>query len=140
MSQFLRPFIAIALYALLLPVAGPLLDHHYVEWQHNHAHLYFNGGPGGEAGAHLHIYDSRGPHGHPSHGDSDGGADLPEGVAYLGAFDGHASGVMYSPATPNLVSPCYPDPGDCPLLKSFDSAEVTPRGTYPPPPQKPPAA
>ena len=44
MAALIRPALIIALYALLLPIFGPLLDHHFVEWQHQHAHIYAAGG------------------------------------------------------------------------------------------------
>ncbi len=139
MTQFLRPLVAIALYALLLPVAGPLLDHHYAEWQHNHAHVYFGNGPEGSQGYHLHIYDWQGSHGHLPTSETDDG-NAPGGLAYFTNQDGSANGMVYSPVGPTLETPCYPDPDDCPLLTQFDAAETRPPGTRPAPPLRPPTA
>ena len=138
MTQLLRPLIVIALYALLLPVAGPLLDHHYVEWQPNHGHFYF--GAEGDAVFHLHIYESRGNHGHLPVDYVTEEAGVPEGMAYLSNHDGLAHGSVYSPTGPALQSPCYPDLCDLPLLAPFDPAEGIPVGNNPAPPQKPPTA
>lgn len=140
MMQLLRPLIVIALYALLLPVAGPLLDHHYVEWQHNHGHFYFGAGAEGDSGFHLHVYDSRGNHGHlpPDYVNEETG--LPEGLAYFSNYDGFAQGLIYTPAGPALETPCYPDLCDLPLLAPFDRADSIPVGHHPAPPQKPPTA
>ena len=109
MSQWLKPAIVIALYALLLPVVGPLLDHHYVEWQHNHAHVYFGGAPG-DSGFHVHIYDASGDHVHLSVSDHSGGTSAPEGIAYFSRFDGAGSGPISSPTGPTTESLTFPDP------------------------------
>ena len=143
MSQLLRPAIIIALYALLLPVVGPMLDHHYVEWQHNHGHAYLSGVKGAP-GYHLHVYDSTGSHGHVAWQDSAGKPDLPEGLveglAYFTSYDGSGTGLIYSPTGPSTQSLCFPDHGDCPLLASYTVVEVSPDGAFAAPPRKPPAA
>ena len=138
MTQLLRPLIVIALYALLLPVAGPLLDHHYVEWQHNHGHFYFGSGAEGDPRFHLHIYESRGKHGHAPLDYVSKGTEVPEGLTYLSNYDGLVDGLVYSPTGPALQSPCYPELCDLPLLAPFAPAEAIPVGIHPAPPQKPP--
>ena len=140
MAQLLKPCIIIAIYALLLPVAGPLLDHHYVEWQHNHGHLYFEGGPEVERGMHTHVYDALGNHAHLFTTEFSGEQGLPEGVAYFASYDGSGSVPIYSPTSPTTGSLCFPDPGDCPLLLSYIASDVAPMGALTAPPQKPPTA
>ena len=137
MAQLLKPCIVIALYALLLPVVGPLLDHHYVEWQHNHAHVYFGAGPG-EGGYHVHIYDVNGYHGHTPVTDYSSGRSLPDGMAYFSGFDGAASGPIASPVGSSADSMIFPDPGDQPLLAAYGSTELPPPGHRVAPPRKPP--
>ena len=139
MSQLLKPAIVIALYALLLPAVGPMLDHHYVEWQHNHAHVYFGGAPDG-AGFHVHIYDASGDHGHPPVKAYSRNHTLPEGVAYFSELDGSGSGPISSPSGPAMDSLTFPDPGDYPLLAAYGSREVPPLGITVAPPRKPPIA
>ncbi|MCY4366509.1 MAG: hypothetical protein OXE17_09845 [Chloroflexi bacterium] len=140
MSQFLRPCIIIALYALLLPVAGPLLDHHYVEWQHNHGHVYFGSGAGDNQGYHVHVYDSSGTHGHIAAADLANGQQLPDGVSFLVNYDGSGSGLIISPSGPSTDGLHFPDPGQGPLLAAFAAREVVPNETVTFPPTKPPAA
>ena len=139
MSQFLKPAILIALYALLLPVVGPLLDHHYVEWQHNHSHVYFGGGPE-DAVFHVHIYDVTAAHDHLPVTDYSNGRGAPEGVAYFSGYDGAGNGPISSPTAPLTLSLIFPDPNDQPLLAAYSNAELAPAGVRVAPPRKPPAA
>ena len=137
MSQLLKPAIVVALYALLLPAMGPLLDHHYVEWQHNHGHVYFGGAPEA-AGFHVHIYDSSGDHGHLPVTAYSGGRSAPEGVAYFSGYDGAGSGPISPPTGPSTDSITFPHPGDQPLLATYDVARLPPVGYRIAPPLKPP--
>ena len=143
MSQLIRPCLVIALYALLLPVFGPLLDHHFVEWQHNHAHVY-SGGAEAVTGAHRHVYDldyavGRG-HAHPLPAPDSPSPALPEGVAFLSDYDGAGGGSIYAPTGPAPASLCFPNPGDGPLLTSFAAHRPPPDGALTAPPRKPPPA
>jgi len=137
MSQLLKPAVVIALYALMLPAVGPMLDHHYVEWQHNHGHVYFDGSSGG-SGLHVHIYDTAGDHSHLPGTDHSGGHMLAEGVAYFSGLDGSGSGPISSPSGPAIDSLTFPDPGDHPLLAAYGNREITPPGVIVAPPWKPP--
>lgn len=47
--------------ALFAPSIGPVLDHHFPERQHSHAHVYF----GPSASDHGHEYQGTHPHSHP---------------------------------------------------------------------------
>ena len=140
MSQFLRPLVIVALYALLLPVAGPLLDHHYVEWQHNHGHVYFGGGAGEAPGYHVHVYDSSGSHGHLPSTDPLDGQPLPDGVSFLVNYDGSGSGLIFAPSGPSGEALRFPDPGHGPLLAAFAAGDVVPSEAITFPPRRPPAA
>ena len=136
MAQLIRPCIIVGLYALLLPVFGPLLDHHFAEWQHNHAHVYFNGGAPG----HRHVYDAAaGGHAHRLLSDGTGAAGA-TGIAYLTAYDGAGPGSTYLPVTPVIQSLCFPDPGDCILLSGNAPNDIIPPGAFTAPPRKPPRA
>ncbi len=140
MAQLVRPLVIVALYALLLPVAGPMLDHHYVEWQHGHGHAYLGGVPDKGTGFHVHIYDTYDSHDHLSLGDA--GGDLPQtdGVAFFTRYDGAGMGAIYSVTGPATVSMLFPDPEDSPLLVYFVPTSVTPVGALTVPPRKPPTA
>ena len=140
MAQLLKPCIVIALYALLLPVVGPLLDHHYVEWQHNHGHVYFDGGTGDGWGSHSHVYDFGASHAHLPPTELTGGDETPEGVTFFARYDGSGGAPIYSPTGPSTESLCFAGPADCPLLLSYVAAEVAPDGALTAPPQKPPPA
>ena len=52
--------LAAALFALALPIVGPLDDHHFAERSHSHDHIYLNGMPV----AHGHAYDELALHPH----------------------------------------------------------------------------
>lgn len=139
MTQILRPVVAIALYALLLPVAGPALDHHYVEWQHNHAHAYWGPGAEGEASFHLHVYEYSGGHSHDNESGPTGGPQPPEGVAYFSSYDGAGAGPINSPSGPAGEPLFRKDSGGCPVLAVFDQAFIPPSGALIAPPTRPPA-
>ena len=46
--------LALALFALILPIVGPLDDHHFSERSHSHGHIYLDGRPV----AHQHAFDA----------------------------------------------------------------------------------
>ena len=73
--------LALALFALLLPVVGPLDDHHFAERTHNHGHIYLNGRPA----PHAHLPDAGQWHWHPVPvpGDVAVRAAIPGAVAYF---------------------------------------------------------
>ena len=134
----IRPVSVIALYALLLPLFGPLLDHHFVEWQHNHAHLYLDGRSADGAAAHRHIYERSGGHWHRPAAPDDGKTRPAAAVAYLTAGDGVgtvAAGLALTAAVPAML---FPDAGDNPRLGGYASAERMPPGALVMPPRKPP--
>ncbi len=140
MRQLVRPGIIIALYALLLPVVGPLLDHHYAEWQHNHDHGFYDGWLGAASGFHLHVYETGGSHSHTPLTDSAETPGFPDGVAYFTSYDSAGAGPIYSTNSLFGESMCFPDPGDGLLLASFAGDELLPPGATTAPPRKPPPA
>ena len=52
--------LAIALFALFLPIVGPLDDHHFAERSHTHGHIYLNS----RAASHQHALETKGAHWH----------------------------------------------------------------------------
>ena len=52
--------LAAALFALALPIVGPLDDHHFAERSHSHDHIYLNGA----TVAHNHAYEVLALHAH----------------------------------------------------------------------------
>ena len=138
MTQLIRPTIIIALYALLLPAFGPLLDHHFVEWQHNHGHLYLDGRGGVGAAGHIHIYETPGRHRH-SPVDPAAGRDNPAAaIAYITAYDGINSGLAYLSLTAADPAPVFPDGADQTGWRGYADRTMPPPGALVLPPRKPP--
>ncbi|MFQ5344151.1 MAG: hypothetical protein ACE5F6_21625, partial [Anaerolineae bacterium] len=77
--------VALAILAILLPYYGPLLDHHFVERQPFHVHIYF----GAARPEHTHPYQVSHTHSHtrqianPALADSAQGRSLPDGIVYM---------------------------------------------------------
>ena len=63
--------------ALVLPIVGPMLDHHYAERVPGHLHL------AGVSGAHTHPYEVDHRHAQGGAYTDASGAPLPEGAGYL---------------------------------------------------------
>lgn len=137
--QLVKPGIVIALYALLLPAVGPLLDHHYVEWQHNHSHVYFGGAPT-ETGFHVHIYDVVGAHAHRQATENSTRHSLPEGMVYLSGFEGLGISPVSAPTGLVPGTLIFPDLGDHLLLADCGILEQPLVGIRVAPPRKPPVA
>lgn len=74
--------LAFALFALALPIVGPMDDHHFAERSHTHLHIY----PDGRPASHEHTGALALPHLHPTrfdlsrYGESDA---QPPDVMYL---------------------------------------------------------
>ena len=134
MASLIRPILIIALYALLLPIFGPLLDHHFVEWQHQHAHIYAAGRPA----AHSHIYEISGGHRHlPA--DRAGKAAAPAaGLVYLTAYDGAGAAPAYLSLTTAAPKLRLPQDGNDSRRWGWPPSEVMPPGAYVAPPRQPP--
>ncbi len=70
----LLPLMTMAiLSALLVPLFGPLVDHHFAERQPGHVHLYLTGVPT----QHLHFHEAHHSHDSPPAGPSDVGSSGP---------------------------------------------------------------
>ena len=141
--SFLRMvLLALALFALTLPIAGPLDDHHFAERSHNHQHIYLDGKPA----EHRHVFDTDPRHWHAGPSDSTTdpyASERGDGVAYLtGATASLTLAVTnapYHPAPEALRPPSAYDEGDNPL-SDFAARYHHPEGRRLAPPQPPPIA
>lgn len=131
MAQLIRPAVVLALYALLLPVFGPLLDHHFVEWHQQHAHIYAAGRPA----AHSHIYELAGGHSHPP---ADMAGNKAAGLVYLNAYEGAGGVPAYLSLTAAAPGLRFPGDGEGPRLRRWTPRELPPPGAYIAPPRRPP--
>ena len=134
--------LALALFALALPIVGPLDDHHFAERSHTHLHIYSDGRPA----SHKHAGVQALPHLHSAR----------LGAPYSGERDGQSADVMYlTNATASLLlavmnAPYHNAPealrpasprgdGDNPLT-SFRVLNRQPAGRNIPPLSPPPIA
>lgn len=134
-------FLAAALFALALPVIGPLNDHHFSERSHNHDHIYLNGVPV----AHEHAYEGSARHAHPDGRPEYSRAALgepPADIVYLAPTrSGLTLVALNAPyhLTPDSLRPPPPtNAGN--LLQRFDPGSVRVRGASVAPPSRPPVA
>ena len=132
--------LATALFALALPIIGPLDDHHFAERSHAHDHIYLNGG----AVAHNHAYDGLALHTHRESGrqsSQPAGWHQENGVLYLTpAAPGltlSALNAPYHPAPESLRPPPPPEGRDN-LLERFAPSSGRAQGTNIPPSLPPP--
>ena len=99
--------LALALFALMLPIAGPLDDHHFAERMPAHGHIY----PDGRPIPHQHFYQGSQWHEHPTAPGTDGDRPSPDlgAVATLGSAAASllpaAWSVPYHPAPDGLRAP-----------------------------------
>ena len=131
--------LAVALFALALPVIGPLDDHHFVERAHNHDHIYLNGWPV----QHDHAYRTGSAHLHAAPLDvtSETGSQRPAaGTVFLSPV---TSGLMLAsmnapqhPAPESLRPP--PPRHQANPLERFTHAPARVRGQNVSPPLPPP--
>ena len=63
--------LAVALFALTLPIVGPLEDQHFVERSHAHGHVYMDG----RAASHQHVFELSARHWHAAEFRTDGADD-----------------------------------------------------------------
>ena len=140
--------LGVALFAMALPIVGPLDDHHFAERTHTHQHIYLDGRPA----AHRHIYERPGHHRHRhlAPGALAGNAGAPAGA---GVGDGAAHTVFLTSATAGLLlsalsAPCHTAPealrppapraGNASLLGRFASPFRRLEGVCVTPPHRPP--
>lgn len=141
--SFLRMvLLALALFALAIPIAGPLDDHHFAERSHTHQHLYLDGRPA----PHLHLPETGRLHRHagqldiPAYG-SDG--LQPDDVAY---FTDTTSSLMLAVLNapvhkaPEALRPAAPRGRDSNPLAPFAAPRLQPGGHNVAPPLPPPIA
>ena len=131
---------AAALFALVLPIVGPLDDHHFAERYHTHDHIYLNG----VRVDHNHAYEGFALHSHqksdPQFRQLSGGENASD-VLYLAPA---TAGLMlaalnapYHPA-PGSLRPPPPSDGRDNLLGRFAPSSSLTRGANIPPPLPPP--
>ena len=133
--------LAAALFALALPIVGPLDDHHFAERTHTHEHIYLNGRPV----PHGHAYENGRRHLHPAatRAGDDGGAIRTDGVLYLTpATAGLMLAVLSAPfnTAPDALRPPAPRAKDANPLARFVDASGRPDEAVVPPPLPPPVA
>lgn len=135
----------LALWALFSPAVGPLMDHHFTERQHSHAHIYFRP----LDVDHIHPYQEH--HGHRqirwannnnNKGVGDGlpGPDVPVDVIYLAPLDGMGQDTPapLTPATQTLN--ILPDRGDTTIFPAWPQRDDPLQEAHVAPPKRPPRA
>jgi hypothetical protein len=140
--RFLRRLLlAIAVGALMLPVFGPMLEHHFAERQLDHVHIY----SGPTVPDHVHPYET--PHSHSpgqTHNkaddvlrDSSSKSTTSQEIVYLTSQEGSERG--FGPfSTPLLRGDVFlPEPPDDWFLSSLAHDDL-PFETFIPPPETPP--
>jgi hypothetical protein len=131
--------LAVALFALALPIIGPLNDHHFAERAHNHDHVYLNGHPV----AHYHAYDGLARHAHLRSATLSSRADTGDrsgDILYLTAAVGLTLAALNAPSHPapeTLRPPPLAEAADNPLER-FSDRPVRTRGLNVLPPLPPP--
>ncbi len=131
--------LAAALFALALPIVGPLDDHHFAERTHTHEHIYLNGRPV----PHGHAYENGLRHLHPAaaRAGDDGGANRTDGVLYLTpATAGLMLTVLSAPyhTPPDALRPPPPKAQNANPLTRYADPTRGPDGADVPPPLPPP--
>ena len=130
--------LTLALFALALPIIGPLDDHHFAERTHTHQHIY----PAGRPTAHQHSYENPQRHLHsPTRiGNAPTGRDT---VLLTSATAGLLLALLSAPchAPPPPPRPPLPRAADGNRRQQFASAPgIVPDGISIAPPQRPPIA
>jgi hypothetical protein len=135
-----RLIVVAALYALILPFFGPMLDHHFAERQYNHQHIYF----GSASAKHTHFYDLGHLHSHTHNtpiippGNGSESNEPPNEVTYFTSQDGVGQ------SSPSFTIPAlqvdfvFPDPGDHHYLLSPTGQDSVLPEIFIPPPKRPP--
>ena len=101
----------VALGALLMPLFGPLLDHHFPERQPHHAHVYL----GSVVPDHVHPYQAP-DHDHGHHHSHDAGGGFEHGgIVFLTSSDGVGQSVTAATIQMGQESLAFPIPGGNPL-------------------------
>ncbi len=132
--------LAFALFALALPIVGPLDDHHFAERSHTHLHIY----PDGRPASHEHVGAQALPHLHSTrsdplrYGESD--AQSPDVMYLTNATASFLLAVMNAPYhnAPDALRPTPPRGNENNPLTPFRVLSRQPAGRsitpLPPPP------
>ncbi len=131
--------LAAALFALALPIVGPLDDHHFAERAHTHEHIYLNGRPV----PHGHAYDSGLRHLHPAvaRESEDASANRTDGILYIApAAAGLMLAVLSAPyhTPPDALRPPPPRAKNANPLARYADPTRGLKGADVPPPLPPP--
>ena len=132
--------LAAALFALALPIVGPLEDHHFAERAHNHDHIYLNGNPVG----HNHTYEEPSEHAHPESGlalSPENRLEIESDVLFLApATTGLTLAALNAPChpAPESLRPPPPSGSRGNLLQRFSPELTRARGVNVPPSLPPP--
>ncbi len=134
--------LAAALFALSLPIVGPLDDHHFVERAHNHDHVYLNG----RTVDHDHAYAAGSAHQHLLAAEGTAGSETQraaDGTMFLAPVTSGlmlaSSSVSYHPAPQALRNPPPRARNDNPLARFVGDARQ-PASARVSPPHRPPIA
>lgn len=134
--------LAVALFALVLPIVGPLDDHHFAERSHTHLHIYPDGRPAG----HEHVGAQALPHLHSTRSDmlryNESDARSPDVMYLTDAAASFLLAVMNAPyhKAPEALRPA-PSHGDgSNPLTPFGVLKRQPSGHSIAPPLPPPIA
>ena len=118
--------LALALFALVLPIVGPLDDHHFAERSHSHAHIYLDGRPI----SHEHPGAKALPHPHPGTSDVSPDADSVETVYLTNATASLLLAVMNAPyhGSPESLRPTPARGDEANLLTPYRVRHSQPTG------------
>ena len=133
--------LAAALFALALPIIGPLDDHHFAERAHTHEHIYLNGRPV----AHGHAYESGLRHRHEpaTRASNDAVTNRTDGVLYLTPATASLTlAVMSAPyhTAPEALRPSAQRAKNANPLRRLADPSFQPDAIVVPPPLPPPIA
>ena len=106
-----RLWLIVAFFALLLPLFGPIVDHHFAERRHDHGHIYL----AIPAPDHVHSYQTS--HAHSHHTGGFGSSDdnltdehtFPNDVVFLASNDGMSQGSSLLTSNAMPVDLSFPD-------------------------------
>ena len=132
--------LAFALFALALPIVGPLDDHHFAERSHTHLHIY----PDGRPASHEHVGTQALPHLHSTRSDllrySESDTQSPDVMYLTNATASFLLAVMNAPYhnAPEALRPAPPRNNESNPLTPFRVLSRQPAGRsiapLPPPP------
>jgi len=130
-------FALLGTFFLLLPTIGPILDHHFVQREPNHYHIYL----GTVVPEHTHPYQEHHTH-RPASLDPNGSVpDNPVGapdILYLTSQDGLGLSVTPFSTPVVLLEMVYSDPGDVWSLSRQIHHDGILISAFTPPPDRPP--